>query len=1320
MPSFPSNADTRILDELLGHLNFSSGADDPQFLANLNELARQIEAGGSSPQQTGEEIERQLLTRLDELAIESPAFSNVEQARGVINLTFRYLIPAYREHHRDLLFHQSDADLWRPFALGRAMQVLLRLGSPWDQLDRLIDGALDELNDFIGHRPVATLRTPQRTEPYAHEWVMPIPLSVRGSGVLVGRYEQLITEALTIIRGTSPEILRAAHFDPARLDELCFDPRAYDFDHPVNKRANYHFGQWDPHCIDSSGHYRRFVVQQVTLDGLLERVEAASPEAHNEYLFEAAAVLAGTILMAAGTSGSGPEAHDSSVTLGNLLPRIAAYRDEFYQQLVKQTDNERGERLRAEAERGRQPFAGARQHLNHFLARRRAAQLEHVHLAILFARMGYPDAARRQAAVVPVASARMMCEIQCCLSTSALAIERGDLATADNLVDEIDDLLRRAIECGALVDPWNILGFQGQFSLFPAPENSVPDHRVQQLVELMSDIFDLQALLWSEAATRDDTELQERISRQFAELARWWDQFAVTTVDGLDGFRAAEAYVSALQVADAMKAWHQGGTAAADIAFWRSHVRQFTSPRAYGLVVDALLAKRDFVAAMALLMQWLSQAGTISLAQGEYSFHRLARRWLAELSRTQPKVNPRSPVPTVVPADQTKLVSRFFDFLEANAEEFWHVPALSFETGVIEPVVENVPDELDEDDVDEDRFAAAYEEMVYRDSTADGVEADMLESGPAPATDYELDLESRRLASRLEFLSTIALLWRSAASSSVKKHDSLAIDAEFIERWLPQAEANHAKLLDLLTAVNSQRIPSPSANRESLVEFDRRRSVKLALIEQIVSATVETSNAARLMRAVAGTPNDGERTTTLLSAALRGDAPAVRMLWSDFIVELRNRPVLYVAPSKGGDPRRVVEAQGVQHTIRELLRLLPRLGLLCETCELIHAARMMENDHPVGAYAVTEFDRLFDVGYKSLVETLVEVSTDWPAPRTSVLQSEGELVDCLEQLTETLLKEWLAHSRTLRLSVVERMLDEKTWREISGFIQQYGHDLLTQQFLNFGNLRAILHEGVDTWLEKLAEDPESEDSFQLLRDLDQKIPRADAVRRLTLVIEAIVENYSEYRDYNNTTTQSDHGEQLFTLLDFLRVRAQYERVAWQLRPVLLAHEILVRRDRAEAAEIWRRAVAERTAPVADSLEKRLAELPTKHGMRVPTVADRIGERFVRPLVIDRVRALVRPAMESMRSAALAGRKAPTDDSYFAVLEQECVELAQEPSGVGLEVPSWLEALKQEVEIARQAIAHPELVAEAEPPLAQVPLSAEDVARELAAWDSDES
>ena len=207
--------------------------------------------------------------------------------------------------------------------------------------------------------------------------------------------------------------------------------------------------------------------------------------------------------------------------------------------------------------------------------------------------------------------------------------------------------------------------------------------------------------------------------------------------------------------------------------------------------------------------------------------------------------------------------------------------------------------------------------------------------------------------------------------------------------------------------------------------------------------------------------------------------------------------------------------------------------------------------------------------------------------RTSPSKTDNDLVECLEQVTESLLKQWLAHSRTLRLSVLERIADDKSWQALVAFIERYGRDLFTQRFLNLGNLRAILHQGVDAWLARLEEEPDAgdESQFKLLDDLGKKSRAADAVKHLSLVIEAIVENYAEYRDYNSTTTQSDRGDLLYTLLDFLRLRVHYDRVAWHLKPVLIAHSVLVRRGRSGAAEMWRRALAERTGELADYAAK---------------------------------------------------------------------------------------------------------------------------------------
>jgi len=90
----------------------------------------------------------------------------------------------------------------------------------------------------------------------------------------------------------------------------------------------------------------------------------------------------------------------------------------------------------------------------------------------------------------------------------------------------------------------------------------------------------------------------------YCRFAAWWDQFASTEVGGVEGISGAEIAESAEHVATALRAWHEAGTAAGDVAFWRGHVERFRSPKAYALVVEALLEQRDPVAAMAVEHGW--------------------------------------------------------------------------------------------------------------------------------------------------------------------------------------------------------------------------------------------------------------------------------------------------------------------------------------------------------------------------------------------------------------------------------------------------------------------------------------------------------------------------------------------------------------------------------------------------------------------------------------------------------------------------------------------------------------------------------------------
>ncbi len=564
----PHEGRDRLLEEILGYLELSSGKHDARFQRNWNDLFSVIEQSASPQGDAAWRCASHLLRqRLNELRGVTPGFGDPQQASAVLELVFEHLLPAYRRHHSDLLFHQRDEDLFRPFFLARAFEAVLVQAPPWTDADRIVRDSLHRLNDFLGHRPIPVLRTRQRMEPYAHERVAPVPLYLRGAGVAVGRYHDLVQLAMTILESTTDTLLDEACFNIDLLDELAFDPRAYDFDHPANRRPNYHFGQWDPHRIDNSGRYRRFVVPQVTLDALLERVECSTELPGEELLWEGSAVLAGTILMATGMSGRGPETHDSYTSLATLIARIARYRDEFYERLLGTLANLHGARLRVESAERKQPLAGARQHLNQTLARRRARQMQHAHLAELYARMGYPEASLRQAAGVPVASSRFVCEIGCLITSAQLSVRRGQAAAAADLLAQIEELIGRGIECGALVDPWCMLGFGGKFAIFPAPENSVHDHRVDQLVRIMEQTFDLYARIQSEAAAARNDELVATLDDRLRRRARWWDAYATADVSDVPKVSGQDAFDAATSAAAALGAWHQAGAAAGDVAF---------------------------------------------------------------------------------------------------------------------------------------------------------------------------------------------------------------------------------------------------------------------------------------------------------------------------------------------------------------------------------------------------------------------------------------------------------------------------------------------------------------------------------------------------------------------------------------------------------------------------------------------------------------------------------------------------------------------------------------------------------------------------------
>ena len=126
---------------------------------------------------------------------------------------------------------------------------------------------------------------------------------VAGAGVASGRYHDLITATLDVLRRP----IAKSSIAPVR-SRICSAswPRSAGLRLRSSRQQapQLPVRPVGPATIDNSGNYRRFVLQAVTLDALLDRVNEQDRGDKYELLAEAAAVLAGTMLMAAGVSAA--------------------------------------------------------------------------------------------------------------------------------------------------------------------------------------------------------------------------------------------------------------------------------------------------------------------------------------------------------------------------------------------------------------------------------------------------------------------------------------------------------------------------------------------------------------------------------------------------------------------------------------------------------------------------------------------------------------------------------------------------------------------------------------------------------------------------------------------------------------------------------------------------------------------------------------------------------------------------------------------------------------------------------------------------------
>ena len=136
----------RAIQEILGYLNFSSGARDVRFFTAMSQAFESASPQTSEPR--WKSVVNALQENLAQLALSNEAFKRSEQASRLLAFVKDSFIADFRAFHYDLLFHHTDDTLVNAYFLARVFEVLLALDGAWDDLEQLTSTAISELNDI--------------------------------------------------------------------------------------------------------------------------------------------------------------------------------------------------------------------------------------------------------------------------------------------------------------------------------------------------------------------------------------------------------------------------------------------------------------------------------------------------------------------------------------------------------------------------------------------------------------------------------------------------------------------------------------------------------------------------------------------------------------------------------------------------------------------------------------------------------------------------------------------------------------------------------------------------------------------------------------------------------------------------------------------------------------------------------------------------------------------------------------------------------------------------------------------------------------------
>ena len=142
-------------------------------------------------------------------------------------------------------------------------------------------------------------------------------------------------------------------------------------------------------------------------------------------------------------------------------------------------------------------------------------------------------------------------------------------------------------------------------------------------------------------------------------------------------------------------------------------------------------------------------------------------------------------------------------------------------------------------------------------------------------------------------------------------------------------------------------------------------------------------------------------------------------------------------------------------------------------------------------------------------------------------------------------------------------------------------------------------------------------------------------------------------------------------MDFLRVEAVYDRDAWERIPDSIVHRSLAMAGKQSALTLLEDSFEEASREEANRHVECLQKLEQDYGVHLPGVADRINERFTKPLAVNRMLALIKPTMRPEIDDKEAHEK-------FERLQREIESYMEDIAGSAIDIPQWLQDVGREV------------------------------------------